>query len=171
MSDAATASSDLHDASSGLLSRVHGLLVALALFDVFLVAWIVGFPHLWVWAFHGVDVPDPQALFTRMGANWAAFALIQWVAVFRCRQHTEWIVVVVGVRLSDIFTDITYVLACEDATWFAWATLPLSSLTNLLFGLWLLSAWRRLSAGNPDPSFSLPRDSVAVDASRLSAVR
>lgn len=124
--------------------RVQTLLIGLFLFDAALVVWVLALPDLWFRAFHGVERVDPQALLTRMGANWAAFALVQGLAAWRWRRWPTWIPVVAGVRLSDIFTDVTCVLACTNATWFAWATLPLMSLLNLLMGVWLLRAWSLL---------------------------
>lgn len=123
--------------------RVRALLVSLTLFDLLLVVWVFALPDLWWSVFHGVPRVDPQHLLQRMGANWAAFFLFELVATLRWRRETFWILVVAGVRLSDIFTDVTYVILCDDATWFAWATLPLMSFLNLLMGLWLLRVWRR----------------------------
>lgn len=124
--------------------RIRAALVGLVLFDLTLVIWVYGFPDLWWWAFHGVDRVDPQGLFERMGANWAAFLLCQLVALVRWRREPKWLLVVAGVRLSDIFTDVTYVIAADDKTWFAWATLPVASLANVILGLWLLEAWERV---------------------------
>lgn len=129
--------------------RVRALLVSLTLFDLGLVIWAFLLPDLWWWAFHGVERVDPQHLLQRMGANWAAFFLMQLLATIHWRRAPFWILVVAGVRLSDIFTDVTYVILCHDATWFAWATLPLMSLTNLLIGLWLIKAWRHCVRPEP----------------------
>jgi len=123
--------------------RVRALLVSLTGFDLLLVLWAFFLPDLWFWAFHGVERVDPQNLLQRMGANWAAFFLMQLLATLNWRRAPRWILIVAGVRLSDIFTDVTCVIACDDATWFAWATLPLMSLLNLLMGLWLIKAWKR----------------------------
>lgn len=122
--------------------RVRALLVSLTLFDLLLVLWVFALPDLWWTVFHGVERVDPQHLLQRMGANWAAFFLFELIATMLWRQAPLWILVVAGVRLSDIFTDVTYVILCDNATWFAWATLPLMSLCNLLMGLWLLKTWK-----------------------------
>jgi hypothetical protein len=122
--------------------RVHGLLVFLVLFDATLVVWSMAFPQLWFDAFHGVPYDDPQGFLRRCGANWAAFLLCQAMAVRRWRRDAVWLAIVAGVRLSDIFTDVTYVLVARDTTWFARLTLAPTSLANLLFGLFLLRAYR-----------------------------
>lgn len=122
---------------------MQALLFGLAVFDTLLVMWVFALPDLWFQAFHGVERVDPQRLLQRMGANWTAFALLQWIAAFRWRTWPHWLLVIAGVRLSDMFTDVTNAIACRDATWFAWATLPLMSLLNLLMGLWLMTVWSR----------------------------
>jgi hypothetical protein len=127
--------------------RAQGLLVALALLDLALVVWAFALPDLWFRAFHGGARVDPQHLLQRMGANWAAFFVLELLAALRWRREPVWLAVVAGVRLSDMFTDATYVVCASEATPFAWATLPLSSLMNLLMGLWLLRAWRLLASG------------------------
>lgn len=134
--------------------KVRALLATLVVFDLVLVIWAFAFPDLWFWAFHGVERVDPQHLLQRMGANWTAFLLFQAIAALRWRADPRWIVVVAGVRLSDIFTDVTYVFVAEDTTWFAWATLPPMSLINLAMGLWLFRAYGTLqqASGARPPS-------------------
>ncbi len=122
--------------------RIHALLGGLVAFDVVLTIWAFGFPNLWFQVFHGTAYDDPQGFLRRCGANWAAFAVCQALAFFRWRKDAVWLAIVAGVRLSDIFTDVTYVLAARDTTWFAKATLAPMSLGNLLLGLYLLKAYR-----------------------------
>jgi uncharacterized membrane protein (DUF2068 family) len=130
--------------------RIAGLLAFLAVFDVVLTVWAGAFPELWMAAFHGVALDDPQQLLRRCAANWAAFALVQAIAFARWREHPEWLAVVAGVRLSDIFTDATVIALARDTTWFAKATLAPMSVINLLMGLWLLRAYRwRVTASAP----------------------
>jgi hypothetical protein len=62
---------------------------------------------------------DPQALMQRMGGNWAAFAGLQAIAALRWKSSPRWLLIVAGVRLSDVFTDLTCVLLCDSRTWFA----------------------------------------------------
>jgi hypothetical protein len=129
--------------------RVQSVLGFLVAFDVTLVVWAFLFPDLWFKAFHGIGYDDPQGFLRRCGANWAAFALCQAIAFVRWRADPMWLAVVAGVRLSDIFTDLTYSLVARDTTWFAKATLPPMSLVNLLLGLYLIRAYRVFANRRP----------------------
>lgn len=119
----------------------------LVVFDVTLTVWAFAFPGLWFKALHGTGYEDPQGFLRRCGANWAAFALCQVIAAVRWRKAPVWIAVVAGCRLSDIFTDVTYVIVAHDTTWFAKATLAPMSLLNLLLGIALLRAYRARAPG------------------------
>ncbi len=123
--------------------RLHLLLGALFVFDVGLVIWAGAFPELWFRAFHGVPYDDPQLYLRRCAANWAAFALMQGIALWRWRRDYVWLVIVAGVRLSDIFTDLTEVIIAPNRTMFAIATLAPMSAINLLLGVVLLRAYRQ----------------------------
>jgi hypothetical protein len=122
--------------------RVYALLAFLVLLDATLVTWATAFPQLWFTVFHGTTYDDPEGFLRRCAANWAAFLLFQVIALLRWRRDPMWLAVIAGVRLSDIFTDVTYVLVAHDTTWFAKLTLAPTSLSNLLFGLFLLRAYR-----------------------------
>ena len=121
------------------ISLVLGSLVA---FDTTLVACAGAFPQLWFTIFHGTTYDDPQGFLRRCAANWAAFLLLQILAFARWRHDAVWLAIVAGARLSDIFTDVTYVLVAQDTTLFAKLTLAPSSLANLFIGLFLLRAYR-----------------------------
>jgi hypothetical protein len=127
--------------------RVHSLLGFLVIFDVTLTLWAFAFPELWFHVFHGVPYDDPEAFLRRCGANWAAFALVQLIAFLRWRRAPVWLALVAGVRLSDIFTDLTYVLMAHDTTWFAKLTLAPMAVCNLLLGVVLLKAYRSRVTG------------------------
>ena len=122
--------------------RIHGVLGLLAVFDLVLVVWAGAFPDLWFRVFHGVDYDDPEGFLRRCAANWAAFLLFQIIALVRWRRDAVWLAVIAGVRLSDIFTDATYVVVARDTTWFAKAALAPTSLANLIIGVYLLRAYR-----------------------------
>jgi len=124
------------------LTRIRNVLAFLVAFDVTLTLWAGAFPDLWFRVFHGVPYEDAEGFLRRCAANWAAFALFQAIALVRWRREAVWLAVVAGVRLSDIFTDVTYVLVARDTTWFAKATLAPSSVGNLIVGLYLLRAYR-----------------------------
>jgi hypothetical protein len=130
--------------------RVQGVLAGLVAFDVTLTTWAGAFPELWFRVFHGVpyDGADPEGFLRRCAANWAAFALMQAIALARWKRDAVWLAVVAGVRLSDVFTDATYVTVARDTTWFARAVLAPSSVMNVVLGVFLLRAYRwRLAGG------------------------
>ncbi len=128
------------------MHRIRWLLFSLALFDCGL--FTVGFfaPSLWFAIFHGAPYIDPQALLPRTAAAWAAFALLQTIAAFKWKERPEWLLVVAGVRLSDMFTDWTYLALCHDVTWFGRLSLAAVSPANLVIGLYLWRAYFRLQA-------------------------
>jgi hypothetical protein len=129
-----------------LARQIDWVLVALVLFDVFVSVVALFFPDFWYRVVHGVPYDDPQGLLRRCGANWAAFALIQTVALFRWKAAPYWLAVVAGVRLSDMFTDWTYLWFCSNVTTVGAIGMFLASPTELALGVWLLRAYARVSA-------------------------
>jgi hypothetical protein len=81
-----------------------------------LMAWLA--PGLWFRVFHG-GVPGGGleiAFLRRSAGQWAAFALAQAITLWRWRRDPIWLVMTAGVRFSDLFTDISYVLAAPTLT-------------------------------------------------------
>jgi hypothetical protein len=126
--------------------RIDLLLGALFLLDLVLTLAAFLAPELWFRVFHGVAYVDPQGFLRRCGANWAAFALLQLIALRRWRRHPHWLAVIAGVRLSDMFTDWTYLLFAADITLFGRLSLFIVSPANLIIGLHFLRAFRRRTA-------------------------
>ncbi len=87
----------------------------------------------------------PQGLLRRTGAVWAAFTLLQFVALIRWQRYPHWLVLVAGVRLTEIFSDWTYLFFCSNITWFGRLALFVSPLGNLAFGWILLRTWARVA--------------------------
>jgi hypothetical protein len=123
--------------------RVTAVLGGLVAFDLTLTTLAFAFPGTWFAIFHGVPYDDPEGFLRRCGANWAAFLLWQIVALVRWKREPVWLAVVAGVRLSDIFTDATYVLVATHTTTFARLTLAPSSLMNVGLGVFFLRAYAR----------------------------
>lgn len=123
--------------------RVGAWLLGLFIFDSTLVAWAFLAPDLWFRVFHGAQYIDPQALLKRCGANWAAFAVIQFLAWRRWQREPSWLAVVAGVRWSDVFTDLTCALMAQSVTPLGWMTLPPMALANLALGAYFFKAHRR----------------------------
>ena len=125
--------------------QVDFVLGGLFIFDVILTSWVFFAPDLWFQSFHGVPYNDPEGFLRRCGANWAAFALCQGVARLRWKQNLAWIAVLAGVRLSDIFTDWTYLYFAADITSMGKLGLLGASPMNMICGWWLWRAHQSLS--------------------------
>jgi hypothetical protein len=118
---------------------------ALALdLSLFAMTWVS--PDLWFQAFHGTNPEDPEAVafLRRCGGHWLAFSLIQAITLWKWRDDRRWLLVLCGVRASDVFTDLSYVLASEHLTALGWACLlppPLFNATGAALG-WIGYAQR-----------------------------
>jgi hypothetical protein len=91
---------------------------------IFLMSWLA--PDVWFHLFHNAAPASLDVAFLRRsGGQWAAFALAQAIALWRWRKQPVWLVIVAGVRFSDLFTDVSYILSVPSLTplgW--WALLP-----------------------------------------------
>ena len=86
---------------------------------LFAMSWLA--PDVWFRLFHatapiGLDV----ALLRRAGGQWLAFALAQAITLWRWRTKPVWLAIMAGVRFSDLFTDISYMLAVPSLTTLGW---------------------------------------------------
>ena len=104
-------------------------------------------PELW---FHLLHQADPQgfdvALLRRAGGQWAAFALVQAIALLRWRTQPLWLVIVAGARISDFFTDLSYIASVPSLTTFGWATLTPPAFLNVAFAVTMMVAYRQATA-------------------------
>jgi hypothetical protein len=130
------------DRPDDLVRRVRLVLGALIALDLTIATVAFASPSLWFKLFHGTTPVDPEGLLRRMGANWAAFAVLQIVAWRRWRAEPAWLAVVAGARLGDGLTDWTYVAFAHDLTWYGRAMLLAASPMNWICG-WLLLRWYR----------------------------
>ena len=98
---------------------------------IFVLAWV--YPDLWFKLFHH-SVPQglEVALLRRSAGQWAAFALAQAIALALWRKKPVWLAVVAGIRFSDLFTDISYIVAAPSLTPFAWIVLSSPAALNLV---------------------------------------
>jgi hypothetical protein len=125
--------------------RTNLLLVFLVALDIGLSVVALGLPDLWFRLLHGAPRVDPQALLARTGAVWMAFTLLQALALWRWRRHPHWLVLIAGVRLTEIFSDWVYLVACANLTWPGRLGLLLSPPANLFFAWLLMRTWRRVT--------------------------
>jgi hypothetical protein len=123
---------------------------------IFVLAWVA--PDLWFRLFHdSVPAGLEVALLRRSAGQWAAFALAQAIALWCWRKRPEWLAVVAGIRFSDLFTDISYILAVPTLTRLGWMLLLPPALLNLVgvvIMLWGYKQARRSLQGNEVPGSS-----------------
>jgi hypothetical protein len=105
-------------------------------------AWLA--PDLWFRVFHASAPQGLEIAFLRRSAGqWAAFALAQVIALWRWRRDPLWLVIAAGVRFSDLFTDIAYVLSAPSLTRLGWALLLPPPVLNLVGVVILLRGYRQ----------------------------
>jgi len=113
--------------------------------SLFLIAWLA--PDLWFRLLHGVPPSGLDIAFLRRSAGqWAAFALAQGITLLRWRKAPIWLAVVAGVRFSDLFTDISYVLAVPSLTTLGWICLLPPPLLNLVGVVIMLRGYQEARA-------------------------
>ena len=112
---------------------------------LFVLSWLR--PELWFQLLHRADPAGLEtALLRRAGGQWLAFALVQAIALWRWRAQPVWLVIVAGARVSDLFTDLSYIAAVPSLTTFGWATLTPPAFLNAAFAVTMMRAWRQSSA-------------------------
>ena len=98
---------------------------------LFLMAWLA--PELWFRVFHDASPAGLEIAFLRRSAGqWAAFSVVQAITLWRWRKNPVWLAVEAGVRFSDLFTDVSYVLAAPSLTALGWILLLPPAALNLI---------------------------------------
>jgi hypothetical protein len=118
---------------------------------IFVLAWV--YPDLWFQLFHrstptGLEV----ALLRRSAGQWAAFALAQAIALALWRTKPVWLAVVAGIRFSDLFTDISYILAAPSLTPLGWVLLSPPAVLNLIGVVIMLQGYEQMDKTQPGPA-------------------
>ena len=97
---------------------------------IFVLAWLA--PDLWFRLLHrSIPAGLEIALLQRSAGQWAAFALAQAITLWRWKTDPAWLAVAAGVRLSDIFTDVSYIIAVPSLTTLGWILLVPPPFLNL----------------------------------------
>jgi hypothetical protein len=110
---------------------------------LFLMSWLA--PGLWFEVFHSsVPAGLEVAFLRRSGGQWAAFALAQAITLWRWRKQPIWLPIAAGIRFSDLFTDIAYILAAQSLTTIGWILLLPPPLLNLIGVIILLRGYRQI---------------------------
>lgn len=117
------------------------LLAFFGVWDLALATMAIAFPAFWFRMFHDTAYIDPQALLARTGGVWAAFALFHWIAFFRWRDEPYWLVVVGGMRLSEIFADLIYLFRAQHVTVSGTISLLLATPSNVFFAIFFIQGF------------------------------
>jgi len=113
---------------------------------IFALAWLG--PDLWFRLFHHATAAGLEtALLRRAAGQWAAFAVVQGIALLRWRAQPIWLVVVAGLRASDLLTDLSYIAAVPSLTPLGWAALVPPAFLNAAFIGVMALAYRRMRPG------------------------
>lgn len=127
--------------TAGLAFLVAALVVDVALFAM---TWLA--PDLWFEWLHPATRSSLRGLgrsiapgndlaitfLRRAGGHWAAFAIGQALALALWRRQPIWLVLVAGMRLSDVLTDVSYVVAAPSLTGLGYALLLPPPVFNLV---------------------------------------
>ena len=109
---------------------------------LFVMAWIA--PDIWFRVFHaGVPAGLEIALLRRSAGQWAAFALAHAITLWRWPKEPVWLAVSAGVRLSDLFTDVSYIVAVPSLTTLGWILLVPPPFLNLIGVVIMLAGYRQ----------------------------
>ena len=110
---------------------------------LFLMAWFA--PDLWFKVFHASVPAGLEVAFLRRSAGqWAAFALAQAITLWRWQKQPVWLPITAGIRFSDLFTDISYILAVPSLTTIGWMLLLPPPLLNLIGVIILLRGYSQI---------------------------
>lgn len=125
----------------GLAVVIDLLLLFLIILDTVLSVLALGMPALWFRIFHGTPYEDPQGLLRRTGAIWVAFTLLQVIALVEWRTAPYWLVLIAGVRLTELFSDWTYIHFARNMTTRGRIALFIAPPGNLLMGWYLIESY------------------------------
>ncbi len=111
---------------------------------LFLMSWFA--PNLWFHLFHNTSAATvlEVAFLRRSGGQWAAFALAQAITLWRWQRNPVWLPIMAGVRFSDLFTDICYIIAAPSLTKLGWALLLPPPVLNLVGVIIMLCGYRQI---------------------------
>ena len=133
------------DSIIGSAFAINILLIFLIILDVFLCILALLFPATWFKIFHDEPYTDPQGLLRRTGAVWAAFTLLQIIAYLKWEEQFYWLVLIAGVRLTELFSDWAYLYFAHNITWAGLLSLLISPPANLAMGWFLIESFVRLT--------------------------
>ena len=121
---------------------------------LFLMAWVA--PDLWFQIFHRTVPAGLEIAFLRRSAGqWAAFAVVQAITLWRWGKNPVWLAVEAGVRFSDLFTDISYAVAAPSLTTLGWILLLPPAALNFIGVVIMLRGYEQAQTRASSASASL----------------
>jgi hypothetical protein len=73
---------------------------------------------------------------------WAAFVMLQVLALLRWQNQPYWLALIAGVRFTELFSDWVNIVAAKHVTLAGAIGLGISPPANLVFGLLLLATYK-----------------------------
>lgn len=129
--------------------QVNALLLGLVVLDVVLSTVALAFPDQWFAFMHDLPYIDPAGLLRRTGAVWAAFVLLQVLALVRWQKQPYWLALIAGVRLTELFSDWVTIFVAKRMTVLGTILLAISPPANLAFGLILIATYHQRVRSGP----------------------
>ncbi|MCZ2355099.1 MAG: hypothetical protein LC115_00175 [Bacteroidia bacterium] len=120
---------------------IQFLLWFLVLLDLFLSGICLVSPAAWGQLMHGQLIQDEFGVIRRLGAVWLAFLVFQTLALLNWKKAPYWLVLVAGIRLTEVFSDWFYGYFASDLSWFGFAGLLIAPPANAFFGWYLIRAY------------------------------
>jgi hypothetical protein len=145
---------------------VDVLLVALILLDVIYDIVIFSSPDTWFRVVHGASNIDPQGLLRRTAGVWAAFTLWQTIALFRWKKGPHWLMLVAGIRWTEIFADWTYLYFAHSITTVGRLGLLSAAPVNLLCGWFFYRSYFKATQPQVGQAPSIAKGSSAGNATK-----
>jgi len=116
---------------------------------IFAISWIA--PQVWFHLFHHSTADALEiALLRRSGGQWLAFAVGQAITLSQWKKRPEWLAVAAGIRLSDLFTDLSYLIAAPSLTSFGRMLFPIFPILNLVGVVIFLKAYQQAISRKPN---------------------
>lgn len=128
-------------------TKINTVLILLILLDFVLFAVCLLKPDLWVKGIHNTIASDSLGLIHRQGGVWAAFFIFQFLALFRWERAPYWLVLVAGIRLTEVFSDWIYYYFAPSLTFVGTVGLLIAPPVNLVLGIFFIKTFLRLSEG------------------------
>jgi hypothetical protein len=110
---------------------------------LFVLAWLI--PDLWFGILHGATRSSDLevTLLRRSAGHWLALAIVHAITLWQWRRKRVWLAASAVARFSDLFTDVSYIIAAPSLTSFGLVVLIVVPGLNLLGVVLLLHGYNR----------------------------